>query len=80
MPKLFPREFETYEANRERLVSHYEGKTVAIRGDEILGVFDDDLKALTAVQKRHPVGTFLLKQVKEEEETATIVTPGVVPS
>ena len=80
MPKLFPREFETYEANRERLVSQHKGKTVAIRGDEILGVFDDDLKALTAVEKHHPVGTFLLKQVKEEEETATIVTPGVVPS
>ena len=80
MPKLFPKEFETYEANRENLVSQYEGKTVAIKGDEILGVFDDDLKALTAVQKDHTVGTFLLKQVKEKEESATIVTPGVIPS
>ena len=76
---LFQRELEVYEANRKSLVAEHDGKTVAIKGEEILGVFDDDLRALLAVKKDHPVGTFLLQKITATKEVITVVTPGVTP-
>ena len=53
------------------------GKTVAIKGDEILGVFENYSEAANAVYAEHTPGTVLVQEVRESVEalTAAIHTP-----
>ena len=61
-------EFQFYVDNQNAMVEKYDGKVVAIKGGEVLGVYDSYLSALTETAKDHEEGTFLLQQVSEGEK------------
>ena len=82
MASILKKEFDFYRANQAEMVSKYDGKVIAIKDGEVLGVFESDLSAVSEVQKTHPLGTFLVQRVSAGEEayTMTINSPGVVAS
>lgn len=82
MTGVLKKEFDFYRANQDEMVAKYDGKVIAIKDGEVLGVFEDYLAAVTKVRKSHELGTFLVQRVSEGDEayTMTIVSPRVVIS
>ena len=70
-------EFQFYLNNQNSMVEKYDGKVVAIKGGELLGVYDSYLSALTETAKDYEEGTFLLQRVSEGEKdySATFHSP-----
>jgi hypothetical protein len=65
-------EFEFYIANQEKFVSEHNGKFVAIKDKKIIGVFDDELSAITRIQEQgHALGTFLVQKVEPGNQAYT---------
>ena len=82
MTSVLKREFDFYRAHQDEMVAKYDGKVIVIKDGEVLGVFENDLAAVTETRKTHELGTFLVQRVSEGDGayTATIVSPGVVVS
>jgi len=57
------KEFEYYLAHQDEMVAKYNGKIIVISGHNVIGVYDDDLTALTETQKTHKPGTFIVQRV-----------------
>ena len=58
---MLEREFEYYKDHQADLVKHYNGRFITIVGEEVVGNFDNELKAYTQMKKKHTVGTFLIQ-------------------
>ena len=78
MPKgndldLLKSEFEFYLANQDDMVAKYDGRVVAIKDHEVVGVYDSYLEALKCTSADHEPGTFLLQKVSagDRDYTAT---------
>ncbi len=65
-------ELHFFEARKEELLRHHEGKYALVIGEELLGVFDSREEAYKAgVEKRGNV-PMLIKQILREEPTETV--------
>jgi len=71
MTKPLEREFLFYIDHQDELVAKYRGRFVVIKGHEVLGVYDDELEAISASAQDHEVGTFLVQKVEPGEENYT---------
>ncbi|MCY4450100.1 MAG: hypothetical protein OXE02_14790 [Chloroflexi bacterium] len=73
------RMFEFYLTNQDTIVERYDGRFVVIKDDEVIGVYDSDLEAVTETKEVHPLGTFIVQKVSEGEAdyTATFHSPSV---
>lgn len=56
------KEFDWYVANQKNLVAQYAGKVLAIKDQKVIGVYNDELSALTEMKKAHELGTFLIQK------------------
>ncbi len=65
MSSPLQREFEFYLSHQDELVEKYDGKYIVIKDGVVIGDYDDDLTAVTATQKLHELGTFLVQKVSE---------------
>ena len=65
MSSPLQREFEFYISHQDELVEKYDGKVIAIKDGDVLGVYDDELTAVTETKKSHELGTFLVQRVSE---------------
>ena len=74
---VLEREYERFLAFVEESGEDHAGKTVAIKGEEILGVFDSYLEAAEKIYVEHEPGTVLIQEVKRSVDalTARIATP-----
>lgn len=61
-------EYEFYKANKKSLLSKYEDKFIVIVGEEVVGVYDNQIEAIDNAAKDCKPGTFLLQHVCKEEE------------
>lgn len=79
MTTPFKKEYEYYLKIREDLAEKNDGKFVAIKGQEVLGVFDDYLQAANTVYIAHEKGTVLMQEISKDLDSlnVTISTPGV---
>ena len=68
---MLEKEFEFYKENQEDLVKEYEGKFLAIVGQEVIGVYDTELEAYSETKKEHAAGTFLIQHCLPGEESFT---------
>ena len=59
------REFELYLAHQQEMIEKYDGKVIVIKNADVLGVYDDELTAVTQTQKSHKLGTFSVQRVSE---------------
>ena len=79
-PDVLKTEYRQFRAYVQKSGKKNAGKVIAIKGDEILGLFDSYGKAAESVYAEHEPGTVLIQEVKESLDalTVTIHTPGVV--
>ena len=64
MKTVLKNEFDYYLAHQKELVETHKGKVVVIKDNQVLGVYDNKLAALTETQKEHAVGTFLIQIIE----------------
>lgn len=57
------KEFEYYLTHQEEFVRQYEGKVIVLKEHKVLGVYEDTVSAVTATQREHKLGTFLVQKV-----------------
>ena len=55
-------EFKYYLANQDALVKQYQGKFVVIKDCQVIGAYDDEIKAIQETSKVHQLGTFLVQE------------------
>ncbi len=58
-------EFQYYLSHQNEMVEEYDGKYVVIKDGVVVGVYDDELTAVTETQKSHELGTFLVQKVSQ---------------
>ena len=76
----FKKEYEHYLEIREELAKTNDGKFVAIKGQEVLGVFDDYVQAANTVYVAHEKGAVFMQKISKDPDSlnAVISTPGIV--
>ena len=71
MAKPLEKEFQYYLDNQEELVKKYDGKFIVIKNCNVIGVFDDELKAIEETSKKEELGTFLVQKCEPGTESYT---------
>lgn len=66
-------EFQFYLKNQDELVADHDGKFVVIKGGKVIGVYSDQLTAVSETQKSHKLGTFLVQKVGRGPDAHTQV-------
>lgn len=65
------KEYEYYMSRHDELVEKYLDMIVVIKDGELLGTYDSESHAVEATLKEHELGTFLVRQVKKDEDATT---------
>lgn len=66
------KELKYYQDHLDELLQHYEGKFVLIKGEQLVGAFDDPRDAYEEGVKRFGNTPFLIKRVQKEEHEEQI--------
>ena len=61
-------EFNYYKKNQKALLKKYQGKVLVIKGEEVVGVCDDEASAYQDAVSKYELGTFLIQNCRPEEE------------
>jgi len=69
---MFERELQYFIDNQERLVAEYRGKTLVIRGDEVVGAYDNALDAYVEAAAKYEPGTFMVQPCVEGSDAYTV--------
>lgn len=64
--------YNFYKRHKPKLLSKYEGKHVVIKDKKVISAYDDHRSAVSNTVKMHKLGTFLVKQVLEEDIPAIV--------
>jgi hypothetical protein len=59
---MLEKEFQYYLANQDEFLKKYSGKTIVIKGLEVLGSYNSEVEALIETRKTHELGTFLIQK------------------
>ncbi len=74
--KALVQEFEYFVEHQDQLVLKYGGKVIAIRGRRVVGVFTDELTAVTETAKKYALGTFIVQRCEPGPACYTAVFHG----
>ena len=69
---MFQKELEFFKRNQDMLVSKYKGKTLVIKGHEIVGAYQTALEAYKIAQSKYEAGTFMLQPCEPGTEAYTV--------
>ena len=69
---VFERELKYFIAHQDELVRQYAGKALVLRGEEVVGAYDNPLEAYLSAQKRFPVGSFMIQPCASGPEAYTV--------
>lgn len=69
---MFDRELEYFIANQDRLVAEYRGKTLVLRDNEVVGVYDRTLDAYLDAMRKYEPGTFMIQPCVEGTDAYTV--------
>lgn len=72
MPKPLEKEFDYYLEHQDELVAKHNGRVVVIKGRRVLGVYDDELEAISQTAKTEEMGTFLVQRCTPGDEAYTV--------
>ena len=67
MPALLEKELATYEKNRDQLLAAAEGKYALICGEQVSGIFETEMDAVSEGYNRFGNVAFLVKQILQVE-------------
>lgn len=71
MSSPLKKEFEWFLKHQGELVEKYNGQVVVIKNREVIGVYKDEVSAVTETRKLHEIGTFLVQRVEPGKEAYT---------
>lgn len=60
-------EYDFYKKNKEELLKQYLNKVVVIIGDKVVATYNNVADAITKTSAEHTLGTFLVKEIKEND-------------
>lgn len=66
--QMFEKELAYYNEHKDELLQHHENQFVVISGDEFGGAYTSDIEAYKAGLQKFGNVSFLVKQVRKEEE------------
>lgn len=69
---MLEKELEFFIANQERLVQEYRGKTLVIKDQKVVGVYETPLEAYTASMEKYEPGTFMIQPCTEGTDAYTV--------
>lgn len=73
----FEKELQFFIDNQDGLVSKYCGKVLAIKGQAVVGVYQNAFEAYTEAQKEHQLGTFMIQRCEPGEDAHTVYVPSL---
>lgn len=71
MEKPLEKEFKYYVDHQEELVQKYNGKYIVIKDNNVIGDYDDEMKAIEETSKKYELGTFLVKKCEAGKSSYT---------
>lgn len=69
---VLEKEIEAYERNLEDWLRQYKDRFVLVKGEKLIGVFNTTDEALSEGARQFGLESFLVRQVKEEEEKISV--------
>jgi hypothetical protein len=80
MDTTFQTELQFFKDNQDRLVQQCDGKTLVLRGKQVVGTYDSKLEAYLDAKKRFGAGNFMIQECRPGPDayTATVVSLGVI--
>ena len=74
-------EFKYFKSHQDKLVRRYDGKVLAIKGKEVVGVYETEMDAYTDGKEKFGLGSFLIQKCLSGEEVYThTLHSGIVAS
>ena len=70
----FQQELEHYLKIQQELARDNDGKYVAIKGDKVLGIFDDYKQAANTVYIAHEYGTVMMQKISKDPNSHIIIS------
>lgn len=70
---MLEKELQFFINNQERLVKEHRGKTLVIKDEAVVGVYDTTLEAYTEAMKKYEPGTFMIQPCNEGSDAYTVV-------
>ena len=64
---LLDKEYEFYVKNKDKLIKKYLNKWIAIKGNRVLGCYNNLNDGIELTSLNHKFGTFMVRQVLEKE-------------
>ena len=79
---MYEKELAYFIREQPKLVKRHEGKTLALKGEAVVGVYETALDAYLAIKKNGQLGKVMLQLCSKGPEayTASIATLGMVKS
>ena len=74
MSTPFQQELQHYLKIQQELARDNDGKYVAIKGEEVLGIYDDYKQAANAVYIAHEYGTVMMKKISSDPNSHIIIS------
>ena len=65
------KEFKYYLDNQDELVQKYDGKSLVIIGEKVVGSYDTNEEAYFESKKKYKLGTFLIQFCEKGEDSYT---------
>lgn len=66
---MLDKEYKYYKANQKDFFKKHKNKVLVIKGEEIVGIYDNEADAYNDSISKHKLGTFLIQRCVPEEET-----------
>ena len=57
--------FQYYLDHQDDMVEQYDGRVIVLKDHQVIGVYDDELTAISETSKVHQLGTFLVQLVSK---------------
>ena len=68
---MLEKEFQYFIDNQNALLKKYNGRFIAIVGEQVVGDYDSFDQAIDETMKEHELGTFLIQECTEGEKAYT---------
>ena len=78
MPKPSLKDYKYFLEIQAELAIEHDGRFVAIKNGEILGIYNDYLEAARAVYVDHERGTVLMQTISKDPDANTVYVPASV--
>jgi len=67
---MLEKEYAFYQKNQQKLLKKYKDKVLVIKGEEVVGVYDNEATAYEVSISRYNLGTFLIQKCIEDKKEA----------